>query len=95
MKLLWVWIVLPFAFAQLVTAFFDFNETELSLIESLEYGASKINYNPLMVGLTLIHTAGAKGAGTFPTIYFFIFYSRFRLFFLPKKKGFVEITLII
>ncbi|KAK8486164.1 hypothetical protein V6N11_019987 [Hibiscus sabdariffa] len=70
MKLFGVWVVLAFAFAQLVTAFLDFNETELSFLESLEYGASKINYNPLMVGLTLIHTAGAKGAvcldGTLP-----------------------------
>ncbi|KAE8705593.1 Pectin acetylesterase 10 [Hibiscus syriacus] len=63
MKLSGVWVVLTFAFAQLVTAFLDFNETELSFLESLQYGASKINYNPLMVGLTLIHTAGAKGAG--------------------------------
>ncbi|KAK8476865.1 hypothetical protein V6N13_031282 [Hibiscus sabdariffa] len=70
MKPFGVWVVSAFAFAQLVTAFLDFNETELSFLESLEYGASKINYNPLMVGLTLIHTAGAKGAvcldGTLP-----------------------------
>ncbi|GMI84420.1 Pectin Acetyesterase 12 [Hibiscus trionum] len=70
MKLFGVWVVLAFAFSQLVTAFLDFNETELSILESLEYGASKINHNPLMVGLTLIHTAGAKGAvcldGTLP-----------------------------
>ncbi|XVF20640.1 hypothetical protein REPUB_Repub12eG0018600 [Reevesia pubescens] len=62
MKLFWVGVVIAFAFAQMVTGFLDFNETELSLIEAYEYGVSKLNYNPLMVGLTLIRSAGAKGA---------------------------------
>ncbi|MBA0727956.1 hypothetical protein Golax_000902 [Gossypium laxum] len=70
MKLSWVWIVIAIAFLQLVTGFLDFNETELSLIEAYDYGVSKLNYNPLMVGLTLITSAGAKGAvcldGTLP-----------------------------
>ncbi|XVF31538.1 hypothetical protein REPUB_Repub16aG0154300 [Reevesia pubescens] len=70
MKLFWVGVVIAFAFAQMVTGFLDFNETELSLIEAYEYGVSKLNYNPLMVGLTLIRSAGAKGAvcldGTLP-----------------------------
>ncbi|KAG4111679.1 hypothetical protein ERO13_D13G117000v2 [Gossypium hirsutum] len=70
MKLSWVWIVIAIAFLQLVTGFLDFNETELSLIEAYDFGVSKLNYNPLMVGLTLITSAGAKGAvcldGTLP-----------------------------
>ncbi|KAG4166162.1 hypothetical protein ERO13_A13G114000v2 [Gossypium hirsutum] len=70
MKLSWVWIVIAIAFLQLVTGFLDFNETELSLIEAYDYGVSKLNYNPLMVGLTLIASASAKGAvcldGTLP-----------------------------
>ena len=43
----------------------EFNVTELDRIEELEYGFSKSssNFNPLMVGLTLIRGAGAKGAG--------------------------------
>lgn len=50
----------------------EFNVTELDRIEELEYGFSKSssNFNPLMVGLTLIRGAGAKGAvcldGTLP-----------------------------
>ncbi|MBA0632329.1 hypothetical protein Godav_001090 [Gossypium davidsonii] len=68
MKLSWVWIVIAIAFLQLVTGFLDFNEPELSLIEAYDYGVSKLNYNPLMVGLTLITSAGAKGAGTLPYI---------------------------
>ncbi|MBA0751990.1 hypothetical protein Gogos_000871 [Gossypium gossypioides] len=70
MKLSWVWIVIAIAYLQLVTGFLDFNETELSLIEAYDYGVSKLNYYPLMVGLTLITSAGAKGAvcldGTLP-----------------------------
>ncbi|XVF41685.1 hypothetical protein PTKIN_Ptkin01aG0299800 [Pterospermum kingtungense] len=70
MKLSWVGVVMTFVFLQGVTGFLDFNETELSLIEAYEYGVSKLNYNPLMVGLTLIQSAGAKGAvcldGTLP-----------------------------
>ena len=46
--------------------YLEFNVTELDRIEELEYGFSKSssNFNPLMVGLTLIRGAGAKGAGT-------------------------------
>lgn len=46
--------------------FLEFNVTDLDRIEELEFGFSKFNsnYNPLMVGLTLIRGAGAKGAGT-------------------------------
>ncbi|XWS64391.1 hypothetical protein CRYUN_Cryun05aG0000800 [Craigia yunnanensis] len=70
MKLFWVGVVIAFVFLQVVTGFLDFNETELSFIEAYDYGVSKLNYNPLMVGLTLIPSAGAKGAvcldGTLP-----------------------------
>ncbi|XWS58039.1 hypothetical protein CRYUN_Cryun08bG0001000 [Craigia yunnanensis] len=69
-KLFWVGVVIAFVSAPVVAGFLDFNETELSFIEAYEYGASKLNYNPLMVGLTLIPSAGAKGAvcldGTLP-----------------------------
>ncbi|XWS64390.1 hypothetical protein CRYUN_Cryun05aG0000800 [Craigia yunnanensis] len=42
----------------------------MKLFWAYDYGVSKLNYNPLMVGLTLIPSAGAKGAvcldGTLP-----------------------------
>lgn len=65
MKLLWVGVVLQLVFGKLVNGFLNFNGTELSDIESYEFGVSKATYNPVMVGLTLIQGAGAKGAGTF------------------------------
>ena len=70
LKLFWVGFVIAFVFLQVVTGFLDFNETELSFIEAYDYGVSKLNYNPLMVGLTLIPSAGSKGAGTFLDISF-------------------------
>lgn len=91
MKLSWVWIVIAIAFLQLVTGFLDFNETELSLIEAYDYGVSKLNYSPLMVGLTLITNAGAKGAGTFPYNSFpshSYFYSFFTFYFPVQIAGF-------
>ncbi|WRX23415.1 Pectinacetylesterase/NOTUM - like 6 [Theobroma cacao] len=70
MKLFCVGVFAAFVFCKVVTGFLDFNETELSFIEAYEYGVSKLNYNPLMVGLTLIPSAGAQGAvcldGTLP-----------------------------
>ncbi|GKU91204.1 hypothetical protein SLEP1_g5106 [Rubroshorea leprosula] len=70
MKLLWVGVVIQLVFGKLVNGFLDFNGTELSDIESYEFGVSKATDNPVMVGLTLIQTAGAKGAvcldGTLP-----------------------------
>jgi hypothetical protein len=59
--------------------YLEFNVTELDRIEDLEFGFSKFssNFNPLMVGLTLIRGAGSKGAGTvsfsllFPSTNFF------------------------
>ncbi|XP_021898967.1 pectin acetylesterase 12-like isoform X1 [Carica papaya] len=69
-KLLWVLAVAGLAFCTLVDGFMELNETQLSLIEAYDYGVSKVNYNPLMVGLTLITSAAAKGAvcldGTLP-----------------------------
>ncbi|KAK6242895.1 hypothetical protein QUC31_009304 [Theobroma cacao] len=70
MKLFCVGVFAAFVFCKVVAGFLDFNETELSFIEAYEYGVSKLNYNPLMVGLTLIPSAGAQGAvcldGTLP-----------------------------
>ena len=40
------------------------NETELSLLEAREASVSLVGMKPLMVGLTLIQGAAAKGAGT-------------------------------
>lgn len=47
--------------------YLEFNVTDLDRIEELEYNYSKFssNFNPLMVGLTLIRGAGSKGAGTY------------------------------
>ncbi|XP_062081707.1 pectin acetylesterase 12-like [Humulus lupulus] len=70
MKLLWVGIAVVVVLGKWVDGFVEFslNETEISLMEG--FGVSKAGYNPLMVGLTLIHGAGAKGAvcldGTLP-----------------------------
>ncbi|KAE8734553.1 Pectin acetylesterase 6 [Hibiscus syriacus] len=70
MKLHWVWVAIAFVLLQAVNGVIDFNETELSFIEAYDYGVSELNHNPLMVGLTLITSAGAKGAvcldGTLP-----------------------------
>ncbi|XP_028791441.1 pectin acetylesterase 12 [Neltuma alba] len=61
-NLLWLGIVVGLAFSQWVDGSVDyhFNETELSLLESRE--ASFIGGRPLLVGLTLIQNAGARGA---------------------------------
>ncbi|KAI4349852.1 hypothetical protein L6164_010400 [Bauhinia variegata] len=69
-NLLWLGIVLGLVFSNWVDGFegYHFNETELSLLEAHE--ASLLGGNPLMVGLTLIQAAAAKGAvcldGTLP-----------------------------
>ncbi|XP_028779408.1 pectin acetylesterase 10 [Neltuma alba] len=69
-NLVWVGIVIGLAFSEWVHGFADhhFNETELSLLEAHE--ASLAGPNPLLVGLTLIPGASAKGAvcldGTLP-----------------------------
>ena len=51
-----------------VDGLLEFNETELSYIESYvhDFASSKAAYysNAVMVSLTLIQSAGAKGAGT-------------------------------
>ncbi|KAK4273356.1 hypothetical protein QN277_021775 [Acacia crassicarpa] len=61
-NLLWLGIVIGLAFGQWVDGSigYYFNETELSLLESRE--ASLIAATPLLVGLTLIQNAAAKGA---------------------------------
>lgn len=70
MKLFWVSIVISLAFSKWAAGFMEygFNETEMALLEG--YGESKVGANLLMVGLTLIGGAGAKGAvcldGTLP-----------------------------
>lgn len=81
-KLLWVGIVIGLVFSNWVDGFEELrlNETAMSLFEAEAYGVSKaaIVPNALMVGLTLIQGAGAKGAGTF----FFYYHCKFS-FFLP------------
>lgn len=62
-NIFWVGIVIALVFTNWVDAY-HINETELSLLEAHEASISLIGRNPLMVGLTLIHTAAAKGAGT-------------------------------
>ncbi|KAM1442538.1 hypothetical protein ACFXTO_010513 [Malus domestica] len=70
MKLFWVSIVISLAFSKWAAGFMEygFNETELALLEG--YGESKVGADLLMVGLTIIGGAGAKGAvcldGTLP-----------------------------
>ena len=68
MKLFWVGIVVVLVLTKLAKGFEEhsFNETELSWLES--YGESKAALTGLMVGLTLIPGAGAKGAGTLAPI---------------------------
>ncbi|KAF5739929.1 Pectinacetylesterase family protein [Tripterygium wilfordii] len=67
---LWVLATLGLILLKWVHGFVAINETELSYIEAYSYQGSKAVRNPLMVGLTLIPTAGAKGAvcldGTLP-----------------------------
>ncbi|KAM2468520.1 hypothetical protein FF1_010185 [Malus domestica] len=70
MKLFWVSIVISLAFSKWAAGFMEygFNETEMALLEG--YGESKVGADLLMVGLTIIGGAGAKGAvcldGTLP-----------------------------
>ncbi|XP_024175685.1 pectin acetylesterase 10-like [Rosa chinensis] len=70
MKFLWVGIVVVLVFTKWANGFEEhsFNETELSWLEG--YGESKAAVTGVMVGLTLIPGAGAKGAvcldGTLP-----------------------------
>ena len=60
----------------------SFNETAMSFLDSEHmeaFGASKAvgASNVLMVGLTLIQGAGAKGAGTFFLLYILFFFFSF------------------
>lgn len=75
-QLLWVGFVMVAVFGKWVNGYLEFNETELSYIEDYQalnahgygdignssFGDSKA-YSPLMVPLTLIKSAAAKGAG--------------------------------
>jgi len=74
-KLFWVFIAIGLVITNLVYGFelgygqqhHFFNETEeLFLLEAHEHASSFLEDNgyPLLVGLTLIHNAAAKGAGT-------------------------------
>ncbi|KAI6695467.1 hypothetical protein NL676_023177 [Syzygium grande] len=69
MKLFWFWVVIGVVSWDVVdgSELLHFNGTELPYLEY--YGVSQVN-NPVMVGLTLITSAGAKGAvcldGTLP-----------------------------
>lgn len=71
-RLFWVGIAIAIAlvFSNWVDGFegyyehHHFNETELSLLEAHEASFSFVGGNPLLVGLTLIQNAAAKGAGT-------------------------------
>lgn len=73
MKHLWFGAVIGLLISKWVNGFDDFNLTEHSYLESY-YGVSKAASNPLMVGLTLIHGAAAKGAvcldGSLPAYHF-------------------------
>ncbi|KAK3228999.1 hypothetical protein Dsin_000880 [Dipteronia sinensis] len=76
MRLFWVGFVVVLFYGNWVDGFLEFNETELSYIETYahdeasNFGSSKVYSNAVMVGLTLIQSAGAKGAvcldGTLP-----------------------------
>lgn len=68
MKFFWVGIVILLVLSKWANGFgeYSFNETELSWLDG--YGESKAAPTGLMVGLTLIPGAGAKGAGTLTPI---------------------------
>ena len=66
----------------------SFNETAMSFLDSEHmeaFGASKAvgASNVLMVGLTLIQGAGAKGAGTFFLLYILFFFFFLSLISFP------------
>lgn len=81
-SVLWIGILIGLVFGNWVDGFeeiLSFNETAMSFLdtEHMEaYGASKAASasDDLMVGLTLIQSAGAKGAGTFFLLYIYIFF---------------------
>ncbi|CAL0300161.1 unnamed protein product [Lupinus luteus] len=77
-KHLWIGIIIVtgLVFSNLVHSFetYHINATELSLLEAHEQSVSLVGRNPLMVGITLIQAAAAKGAvctdGTLPAYHF-------------------------
>ena len=77
MKLSWVWVVLVCAFGSVRThGFLETNESEIfytgAAIAHNDAYFNQSNYinNALMVGLTLIQGAAAKGAGTISNLLF-------------------------
>jgi hypothetical protein len=62
-NLFWVCIVIGFVFINWVHASYHINETELSILEAHEASFSFAVAQPHMVGITLIQSAAAKGAG--------------------------------
>jgi hypothetical protein len=77
---LWVGIVIALVLVDGSNEF-HFNETTtMSFLDAEAYGVSLAARNPnaLMVGLTLIRGADAKGAGTF---FFYYYYSIYNLSF--------------
>lgn len=67
-KLFWVLVALVSVYGKWVDGFFEFNETEIFYTGADKaygyFNESKPINNALMVGLTLIQGAGARGAGT-------------------------------
>jgi len=65
-NLFWVCIVIALVFTNWVdaNAYYHINETELSILEAHEASSfSSLVAQPHMVGITLIQSAAAKGAG--------------------------------
>jgi len=85
-RVFWTAIAIALAFTNWVHGFGGyyephFNETELSLLEAHEASLSYAGSNLLLVGLTLIQNAAAKGAGnhlisTFVVLFIFHFISK-------------------
>ncbi|KAM7481874.1 hypothetical protein LguiB_006457 [Lonicera macranthoides] len=68
-----------------------YNRTELAFLDSsLNYGVSAAANTPLMVGLTLIRSAAAKGAGTLSlSLYIYMYYTHmFLLFFFCSSPSY-------
>ena len=81
-KLWWVGVAILASLGKWANGFVEFslNETELSFVEE-GYGVSKAFANPLLVGLTLIQGANAKGAGTLFLFFSFLFFCQYLDFF--------------
>jgi len=85
-RVFWTAIAIALVFSNWVDGFegyyeHQFNETELSLLEAHEASLSYAGSNLLLVGLTLVQNAAAKGAGnhlvqTFVILFIFHFISK-------------------